>query len=93
MGNRTEQRKKYRYFRLQEELIRNYSTLIYFDGIYPEYKFAKTKLNDVYYIFETSSGYVVGQGRTYTFARNTSKDFLNSTDGKFNLLVEHFAIK
>jgi hypothetical protein len=93
MGNRTEQRKKYRYFRLQEELIRNYSTLIYFDGIYPEYKFAKTKLNDVYYIFETSSGYVVGQGRTYTFARNTSKDFLNSTDGKFNLLVEHFEIK
>jgi hypothetical protein len=93
MGNRTEQRKKYRYFRLQEELIRNYSTLIYFDGIYPEYKFAKTKLNDVYYIFETSSGYVVGQGRTYTFARNTSKDFLSSTDGKFNLLVEHFAIK
>lgn len=93
MVNRTEQRKKYRYFRLQEELIRNYSTLIYFDGIYPEYKFAKTKLNDVYYIFETSSGYVVGQGRTYTFARNTSKDFLKSTDGKFNLLVEHFVIK
>ena len=53
MGNRTEQRKKYRYFRLQEELISNYSTLIYFDGIYPEYKFAKTKLNDVYYIFAT----------------------------------------
>jgi hypothetical protein len=89
---RTEQRKKKRNFRLQDNVIRHDSTLIHFDGIYPEYKFARTKLNDVHYIFETSSGYVVGQGKSYNFARNTSKEYLNSTNGKFNLLVEHFQL-
>jgi hypothetical protein len=53
-------------------------------------EFATTKLNEVHYIFESSSGYVIGQGENYTRARNNSKEFLNKTNGRFFEIVNHF---
>jgi hypothetical protein len=53
-------------------------------------EFATTKLNEVHYIFESSSGYVIGQGENYTRARNNSKEFLNKTNGRFSEIVDHF---
>lgn len=89
----TGQRRKYRKFRLVDEIIRCDSVLITLDTMYSEYSFAKSKYNGIYYIFEVTSGYVVGQGRSLNFAKDTSKEYLKGTHGKFGMIVEHFILK
>ena len=64
------------------------SKKIKFNNLYEEFGFATTKLNDVHYIFETTSDYVVGQGENYTRARNNSKNFLEKTNGRFEELID-----
>jgi len=89
----TGQRRKYRQFRLVDEIIRCDSTLIKLGDMYPDYNFAKSKYNGIYYIFDVTSGYVVGQGKGLNFARDTSKEYLKGTNGKFGMIVEHFNLK
>lgn len=84
----SEQNKKKRNIRFGDSIIRVQSKKIKFNDLYEEFGFATTKLNDVHYIFETTSGYVVGQGENYTRARNNSKIFLEKTNGRFNELVD-----
>ena len=86
------QKTKNRKFRLQDNILRRVSKIVKFKDLYPEYQFARTKVDDIHYIFEVSSGYVVGQGKTYTFARNTSKRYLNFTKGKFNIIVDSYKL-
>ena len=83
-------REKKRKIRFGEHLLTVYSKSIKFTDLYNDFEFATTRLNDVHYIFETSSGYVVGQGENYTRARNNSKEFLNKTNGKFSEVVNYF---
>lgn len=89
----TEQRKKHRQFRLVDEIIRCDTALIKLGDIYSEYNFAKSRYNGIYYIFEVTSGYVVGQGKGLNFAIDTSKEYLKNTHGKFGIIVEHFNLK
>jgi hypothetical protein len=87
-----EQKKKKRFFRIEKSKFRKESTLIKLDNLYPEYFFAKTKFNDIHIIFEVSSGYIVGQGKTYTNARNAAKKYLNFTSGKFSIIVDSYQL-
>jgi hypothetical protein len=84
----SEQNKKKRNIRFGDRLIRVPSKKIKFNDLYEEFGFATTKLNDVHYIFESTSGYIVGQGENYTRARNNSKFFLEKTNGRFNELID-----
>ncbi len=86
------QKVKNRKFRIEDNIFRKQSKLIKFKDLYPEYKFARTMFNDVHIIFEVSSGYVVGQGKTYTFARNVAKNYLNFTQGKFSIIVDAYKL-
>jgi hypothetical protein len=89
----SKQKHKKRNIRFGEHLLRVQSKSIKFDGMYEELVFATTKLNDIHYIFEETSGYIIGQGENYTRSRNNSKDFLIKTNGKFNEIVNHFIEK
>lgn len=84
----SEQKYKKRNVRFGNRLIRVSSKKIKFNNLYEEFGFATAKLNDVHYIFETTSGYVVGQGENYTRARNNSKIFLEKTNGRFNEVID-----
>lgn len=86
----SKQKNKKRSIRIGDITIRVPSKAIKFTDLYNEFEFATTKLGDKHYIFESSSGYVIGQGENYTRARNNSKEFLNKTNGRFSELVNHF---
>jgi hypothetical protein len=86
-------RKTHRKFRLIDEIINCDSSLINLGDIYSNHSFAKSKYNGIYYIFEVTSGYVVGQGKSLNFAINTSKEYLRGTKGNFGMIVEHFNLK
>ncbi len=86
----SKQKNKKRSIRIGDITIRVTSKSIKFTDLYNEFEFATTKVGDKHYIFESSSGYVIGQGENYTRARNNSKEFLNRTNGRFSELVNHF---
>ena len=50
----SEQKRKYRKFRLVDEIIRCDSSLITLGDMYSEYSFAKSKYNGIYYIYEVT---------------------------------------
>lgn len=87
-----EQKKKKRFFRVENNKFKKLSTLIKLDKFYPEYSFAKTHFNDIHIIFEVSSGYIVGQGKTYTKARTSAYNYLHFTSGKFSIIVEGYKL-
>jgi hypothetical protein len=86
----SKQKHKKRKIRFGEHLLRVNSKSVKFTDLYVDMEFATTKLNEVHYIFESLSGYVIGQGENYTRARNNSKEFLNKTNGRFSEIVDHF---
>lgn len=89
----TGKRSTHREFRLVDEIVRHESFLIKLGDENRKYNFAKSKYNGIWYIFEITSGYVVGQGQGLNFARETSLEYLKGTNGKFGVLVEHFNLK
>jgi len=86
------QKNKKRKMRIGDNLYNVYSKRIKIGGYYPEYEFAKTTIQGVHFIFEVSSGYVLSQGNKYTDALNGSKSFLEKSEGKLSLLIEHFKL-
>ncbi len=86
----SKQKNKKRNIRIGDNIIRVPSKSIKFTDLYNEFEFATTKVGDKHYIFESSSGYVIGQGDSYTRARNNSKEFLNRTNGRFSELINYF---
>ena len=89
----SKQNNKKRKFRFNDQVIRLFSKSIKISESYPDMEFATTKLYNVAHcIFETTSGYVIGQGKTYLHSRNSAMEFLNKTDGKFDQIVNFYKL-
>jgi hypothetical protein len=89
----SKQNNKKRKIRFNDQVIRLFSKSIKIGESYPDMEFATTKLyNGVHCIFETTSGYVIGQGKTYLHSRNSAMEFLNKTDGKFDQIVNFYKL-
>jgi len=68
------------------------STNKIFGTYYPDMEFATTKFNDLDYIFEITSGCVVGVDKTFLGAVIETESYLRNSDGKFGELVDKFKL-